>query len=116
MIGQVSDIALNGDSPGDVNTEAAGRKIAIELLREARAYIDGHKDGNQASIEARYRTRGSLQDNFIAKHLAAVDGRPRAAAGLASVLSDALSGGGLTDVVVYEMADRQLRRRERRGA
>lgn len=98
------------------DTEAAGRKIAIELLREARAYIDGHKDDSGSSIEAKYRKRGQPQDNFAAKFLAMIDGKPRAAAGLASVLSDVLSMDGTTDLVVYEQADRQLRRRERRGA
>ena len=98
------------------NTEAAGRKIAIELLREGRAYQDVHHCDSGACIEARYRKRGQPQDNFVAKFLALVDGKPRAAAGLASVLSDLISEGCGADLVVYERADRQLLRRERRSS
>ena len=105
---------LSDPRPND--TEAAGRKIAIELLREGRAYQDVHDYDSGACIEARYRKRGQPQDNFVAKFLALVDGKPLAAAGLASVLSDLISEGCGADLVVYERADRQIIRRERRSS
>ena len=102
---------MNADT---TNTVAAGRKIAIEMLREAYALLWDAR--NQTAIDASNRARGRPQDNYVAKHLAAVDGKPHAAAGLASVLSDLLASGGFPDVVCYEESDRRLRRRERRDA
>ncbi len=97
------------------DTEAAGRQLAIELLREAYAVEDSEHEGDWC-IEARHRKPGQPQFNFVAKYLEAVDGKPCAAAGLASVLSDTLGGGGRVDVEVYERADLELRGGERASA
>ena len=95
------------------NTTTSGRKLAIDMLREAYSYHDQHADDpiDRTSIEARFR-RGQPQDNYIAKYLVAVADKPKAAEGLASVLSDMLASGSIVDPVVYVRADRQLRRRE----
>lgn len=97
------------------DTLTAGRKLAIELLREARACNEAGEFKSSWCIEARYRKPGQPQQNIAARFLAALDGKPRAAEGFASVLTDVLSSGGSPEVLVYLGADRQLRARERRS-
>jgi len=73
-------------------TELAGRALAIKMIEEMRAAMDG-AGPKPSSIEAMYRPEGTQQDNVLLRYFDAIGGNREALAGFCAVLTDYIGSG-----------------------
>lgn len=90
-------------------TEADGRQLAVDLIRELEQYQTDDEDGPWPwNIKAMHRPKGTQQDNVVLRHLDTIQqsGSRSLLMGFCAVLTDYLGdahhGGGLANVAFYE--------------